>query len=207
MDARKRILIVDDESNVRLVFRTALEASGCEVSEAKDGAVALAELRKRPFDLILLDLKMPVVDGMDTLQRLRDSDDETPVVVITAHGRVAEAVAAMKLGAIDFLPKPVSPASLRAVVAAACAAQATTRERPRSVGTATSVQAFLFEEDLSRTRQAMERREFGDAEFFLRIADALNPGSQEVVRLRETLQSRKAHPEGFSFRSLGDMLG
>ena len=206
MNARKRLLIVDDESNVRLVFRTALEASGYEVFEAKDGAAALEELRKRPFDLILLDLKMPVVDGMDTLQRLRDSDDETPVVVITAHGRVAEAVAAMKLGAIDFLPKPVSPASLRAVVAAACTAQATTRERPRSAGTATSVQAFLFEEDLSRTRQAMDRREYDDAEFFLRIADALNPGSQEVARLRKTLQVRRVSPEGFSFRSLGDML-
>ena len=112
----------------------------------------------------------------------------------------------MKLGAVDFLPKPVSPASLRAVVAAACAGQSAARERPRSSGADPSLQAFLFEEDLSRTRQAMDRREYDDAEFFLRIADALEPGSQEVVRLRETLQSRKTHLEGFSFRSLGDLL-
>ena len=88
MDAANAFLIVDDESNVRLVFRTALEAAGYEVSEASEGGAALALLRKRSFDLILLDLKMPVVDGMDVLRRLRDSDDETPVVMITAHGRV-----------------------------------------------------------------------------------------------------------------------
>ena len=52
----------------------------------------------------------------------------------------------------------------------------------------------------------MERREYDDAEFFLRIADALRPDSQEVARLRETLHSRKLHPEGFSFRALGDLL-
>ena len=206
MNARKCILIVDDESNVRLVFRTALEASGYEVSEASDGGVAMAQLRKRPFDLMLLDLNMPEVGGMETLRRLRASQIEVPVIVITAHGGVAEAVAAVKLGAVDFLPKPVSPASLRAVVASACERQVTTRERARSVADAASDQAALFEENLDRTRQAMDRREYEDAEFFLRVADALNRGSEEVLRLREALESRKHHPERFSFRSLGDIL-
>ena len=134
MDAPKRILIVDDEPNVRLVFRTALEATGYLVTEAADGDAALAQLRKLPIDLILLDLKMPVVDGMETLQRLRDVGDETPVVVVTAHGSVPDAVAAMKLGAVDFLPKPVSPVTLRAVVAGVCAASGRRierRSRPR----------------------------------------------------------------------------
>ena len=91
MDAPKRILIVDDEPNVRLVFRTALEATGYLVTEAADGDAALAQLRKLPTDLILLDLKMPVVDGMETLRRLRDAGDETPVVVVTANGSVTTA--------------------------------------------------------------------------------------------------------------------
>jgi DNA-binding response OmpR family regulator len=205
MDAPKRILIVDDEPNVRLVFRTALEATGYVVTEAADGDAALAQLRRLPTDLILLDLKMPVVDGMETLQRLRDTGDETPVVVITAHGSVPDAVAAMKLGAVDFLPKPVSPVTLRAVVAGVCALGSA---RPVAIKTpvASAAPAHLFEEDLRRTRGAMERREYDDAEFFLRIADALSPGSQEVTRLRETLNSRKLHPEGFSFRALGDLL-
>src|SRR5271157_6214399 len=91
MDAPKRILIVDDEPNVRLVFRTALEATGYLVTEAADGDAALAQLRKLPTDLILLDLKMPVVDGMETLRLLRDAGDETPVVVVTANGSVPDA--------------------------------------------------------------------------------------------------------------------
>jgi DNA-binding response OmpR family regulator len=206
MDAPKRILIVDDEPNVRLVFRTALETTGYLVTEAADGDAALKQLRKLPTDLILLDLKMPVVDGMETLQRLRDAGDKTPVVVITAHGSVPDAVAVMKLGAVDFLPKPVSPATLRAVVSGVCALFTVNREPVKTATLTAATPAYLFQEDLSRTRQAMERREFDDAEFFLRIADALNPGSQEVVRLRETLQVRKVRPEGFSFRSLGDML-
>jgi DNA-binding response OmpR family regulator len=206
MDAPKRILIVDDEPNVRLVFRTALETTGYLVTEAADGDAALEQLRKLPIDLILLDLKMPVVDGMETLRRLRDAGDKTPVVVITAHGSVPDAVAVMKLGAVDFLPKPVSPATLRAVVSGVCALFTVNREPVKTAILTAAAPTYLFEEDLSRTRQAMERREYDDAEFFLRIADALNPGSQEVVRLRETLHSRKIHPEGFSFRSLGDML-
>jgi DNA-binding response OmpR family regulator len=205
VDAPKRILIVDDEPNVRLVFRTALEATGYLVTEAADGDSALVQLRKLPTDLILLDLKMPVMDGMETLRLLRDAGDETPVVVVTAHGSVPDAVAAMKLGAVDFLPKPVSLVTLRAVVAAACALCSGDRVAVKTP-VATAAPAHLFEEDLRRTRRAMERREYDDAEFFLRIADALRPGSQEVSRLRETLSSRKLQPEGFSFRSLGDLL-
>ena len=121
MDAPKRILIVDDEPNVRLVFRTALESTGYLVTEAADGSAALQQLHKVPTDLILLDLKMPGMDGMETLERLRLERSEIPVVVVTAHGSVPDAVAAMKLGAVDFLPKPVSPVSLRAVVASVCA--------------------------------------------------------------------------------------
>ena len=205
MHATKRILIVDDEPNVRLVFRTALEATGYVVTEAADGDAALAQLRKLPIDLVLLDLKMPVVDGMETLRLLRDAGDETPVVVVTAHGSVPDAVAAMKLGAVDFLPKPVSPVTLRAVVAGACALRPANRGA-LTTPTAAAAPGQLFEEDLSRSRWAMERREYDDAEFFLRIADALRPGSQEVSRLRETLQSRKLHPEGFTYRALGDLL-
>ena len=132
MSLQKRILIVDDEANVRMVFRTTLETVGHEVAEADDGAAAILLARKAPFDLILLDLKMPGTDGMETLKRLRDSGDPTPVVVVTAHGGVAEAVAAVKLGAIDFLPKPVSPTSLREVVASAVASAVLSRTSARA---------------------------------------------------------------------------
>ncbi len=111
-----RILIVDDEPNVRLVFRTALEAAGYNVEEAEDGDTALDRLEWSPADLILLDLKMPGIGGMETLQRLREAGNDVPVVIVTAHGSIPDAVAAMRLGAIDFLSKPLRPEALRKVV-------------------------------------------------------------------------------------------
>ena len=234
MSLQKRILIVDDEANVRMVFRTTLETAGHEVAEAEDGAAAILLARKAPFDLILLDLKMPGTGGMETLKRLRNSGDQTPVVVVTAHGGIAEAVAAVKLGATDFLPKPVSPTSLREVVASASTSTATTTsastspkpsqasapgqrlpEEPRAVVAAPTSPpeaprdhwgSPLFEEDLKRIRRAMDRHEFDDAEFFLCVADALNPGAAEVAALREDLRARRKSPAGFSFRALGDLM-
>jgi DNA-binding response OmpR family regulator len=224
MNLQKRILIVDDEPNVRMVFRTTLEAAGHKVAEAADGATAISLARKSPFDLILLDLKMPGTNGIETLKRLRDAGDQTPVVVVTAHGGISEAVAAVKLGAVDFLPKPVSPTSLREVVATASASvkisqaivpspippvtdQVTAAASPPPPEAPRLQQRSpLFEEDLKRIRRAMDRREFDDAEFFLRVADALNPGTAEVAVLRDDLQARKKSPAGFSFRALGDLM-
>src|SRR4051812_45291724 len=105
MSDAKHILIVDDEPNVRLVFRTALDSSGYTTTAAEGGEAALKELEQMPYDLILLDLHMPGMDGMEMLRRLREASDDVPVVIITAHGRVPDAVEAMKLGAIDFLAK------------------------------------------------------------------------------------------------------
>ncbi len=122
-----RILIVDDEPNVRLVFRTALESSGAgyQLHEAADGEEALIQVRRQRPDLVLLDLQMPRLDGMATLQRLRDAGVDTPVVIVTAHGSIPDAVAALKLGAIDFLSKPLVPETLRKVVAEVVARHAT----------------------------------------------------------------------------------
>src|SRR5262245_25384356 len=117
MSGHARILIVDDEPNIRLVFRTTLETLGYEIAEAQDGAAALEALQRRAADLVLLDLGMPRFDGMETLRQLREAGDVTPVVIITALGSVPNAVASMKLGAIDFLSKPVPPDELRRVVA------------------------------------------------------------------------------------------
>jgi CheY-like chemotaxis protein len=119
MRTLRNVLVVDDEPNIRLVFRTALGQSGYTVLEAKDGQEALDRLRLEiePVDVVLLDLLMPGLGGIEVLRRLRDRGDETPVVIVTAHGTIPDAVEAMKLGAIDFLSKPLSPEALRRVVA------------------------------------------------------------------------------------------
>jgi DNA-binding NtrC family response regulator len=107
MSRTAHILIVDDEPNVRLVFRTALESSGYRISSAEDGEKALLWLGNAPIDLVLLDLQMPGIEGMEVLRQVRSGGNDVPVVVITAHDTVPNAVEAMKLGAIDFLAKPL----------------------------------------------------------------------------------------------------
>lgn len=112
----KRILIVDDERNVRMMYRTALETEGFEVVEADSGATAVEQFAKAKFAVAVLDLRMPEMDGLELLEVMRDKNITTPAVIITAYGDVPNAVKAMKLGAIDFLPKPVTPQQLRTIL-------------------------------------------------------------------------------------------
>jgi DNA-binding response OmpR family regulator len=110
------ILIVDDEPNVRLSYRVALETEGYVVKEAHCGASALDELAANSFDLAILDMRMPEMDGLQLLAEMRRRGYSTPSVIITAFGDVPHAVRAMKLGAIDFLKKPITPGALRKMV-------------------------------------------------------------------------------------------
>jgi DNA-binding NtrC family response regulator len=110
------ILIVDDEPNVRLNYRVTLETEGFEVREASDGDAALRELADKDFDLAILDMRLPEMDGLELLESMRERNIQTPVVIITAYGDIPHAVRAMKLGAIDFLEKPLTPEALRSTV-------------------------------------------------------------------------------------------
>ncbi len=109
-----RILVVDDEEGLRSFMAEALEADGHEVATAADGAEALQLAGKRAFDLVITDLKMPGMGGMEVVRRLEADQPEVQVIVVTAHGSIDKAVEAMKRGAFDFLEKPIgSPAELR----------------------------------------------------------------------------------------------
>ena len=115
----EKILIVDDEPNVRLTYRAALETGetgGYEIYEADSGQKALAECLARTHDVAILDLRMPGIDGLELLCRMHDLKIYTPAVFITAFADVPNAVNAMKLGAIDFLKKPILPEQLRNLV-------------------------------------------------------------------------------------------
>ncbi|HTJ81577.1 MAG TPA: response regulator, partial [Polyangiaceae bacterium] len=115
-----RILIVDDEEGVRSFLVETLERVGHEVEQAPDGKAAIELARREPFDVVMTDLRMPVLGGMDVVRTLRTEQPDTEVIVLTAFGDVPTAVEAMKLGAMDFLEKPVKgPADVRALVARA----------------------------------------------------------------------------------------
>lgn len=116
---KSRALIVDDEKNIRITLAQAMESLGLETDTAVNGEEALEKFAKNEFDLALLDLKMPGIDGMETLRRLRQTRKDIKVIIITAYGSVDSAVEAMKLGAVDFLQKPFSPQDVRDIVSQA----------------------------------------------------------------------------------------
>ncbi|MGH7354549.1 MAG: sigma-54-dependent transcriptional regulator [Candidatus Rokuibacteriota bacterium] len=101
-----RILIADDEDSLRWVLEKGLRTAGYEVTSVKDGESALRAFQAEPFDLVFLDIRMPGVDGLTALGRLREARPDALVVVMTAHGTMETAIQAMQRGAYDYLAKP-----------------------------------------------------------------------------------------------------
>ena len=116
MSDAPRILVVDDEPNIRRALRTTLEAIGAVVDEADDATSALRAFERSVPNAVILDLRLPGADGLEVLRRMRAVTTSVPVVIVTAHGTVDAAVAAMKDGAYDFLQKPFEPAQIREMV-------------------------------------------------------------------------------------------
>lgn len=159
------ILVVDDEPNIRLMVRTILEAEGHTVAEAGNGSAALEAIRGAAFDLMLLDLNMPVFDGMTVLERLEAEalPHKPRVIVLTAYGSVGAAVKATRRGARDFLEKPVTPTQLREAVNAVLA-----EPEPLSM----PAEPRGFEGVLDRIRKALRVSDVATAESLLvRAAD------------------------------------
>lgn len=105
---KDNILIVDDEPDIALILKLQLEDAGYSTVRAKDGIDALACLAREKFELVLLDIKMPRMDGMQVLNRIMEDDVDVAVIMMTAHGNEDIAVAAMKKGALDYIAKPFS---------------------------------------------------------------------------------------------------
>ncbi len=111
-----RILIVDDELNIRKTLRVALESMRHTVEEAAGAADAVTAIERQRFDLALVDLRLGGESGLDLLDGILRRSPRTAVVIITAHGTIDTAVEAMRRGAFDYLPKPFTPAQVRAVL-------------------------------------------------------------------------------------------
>jgi DNA-binding NtrC family response regulator len=109
MDEKKRILVVDDEEVVRLSHIRTLASMHCDVEVVRDGSEALRVMELRPADVVLLDLRMPGMDGMAVLKSIKQRWPETEVVIITGYPTVETAKEAVRLGAYDYLAKPVGP--------------------------------------------------------------------------------------------------
>ncbi|MGD0486285.1 MAG: sigma-54 dependent transcriptional regulator [Syntrophorhabdales bacterium] len=112
----RNILVVDDDYHMRVALSEALVKAGYEVRAAEDGRVAMESIKKSSCDLVITDVKMPYVNGIDLLGRLKKEQCSVPVIVITAYGTVEHAVNAMKEGAFDYIQKPFDTETLYGIV-------------------------------------------------------------------------------------------
>lgn len=101
-----KVLIIDDEKSIRNTLREILEYENYEVDEASDGAEGLTKIREGKYDVVLCDVKMPKMDGLELLEKALQAKPDLPVLMISGHGNIETAVEATKLGAYDFIPKP-----------------------------------------------------------------------------------------------------
>ncbi|RME84534.1 MAG: response regulator [Caldilineae bacterium] len=166
------ILVVDDEKNIRLTVRYALERPEYHIDTAVNGEEALQKLTERPYQIMLLDLRMPGMDGMEVLRHVARQYPQTRVVIITAHGTVENAVEAMKLGAVDFIQKPFTPQELRDQVATILAREEAAAAEPQD-----------YEGHLQRARRLIATRDLEEATAQTRAAVALDPSRPEAFNL------------------------
>jgi CheY-like chemotaxis protein len=109
MDSKTKILVVDDDEVVRLAHQRSLAGAHYQVVAVWNGAEALAAMERQPFDVILLDLRMPGMDGLSVLRMIKQRWPETEIVIVTGYPSLETVKEAVELGACDYLTKPVGP--------------------------------------------------------------------------------------------------
>lgn len=189
-----RILIVDDEENVRKIIGIQLRRLGHETLEAPDGPDALNLLRENEVQTVITDLKMPQMDGLELLQRLRKAYPQIPVIMITAHGTIDTAVEAMKRGAFDYVTKPFNQEEfLQTIDRAVRSSEEMAKEFQRS-------RAFLRQEDkiigmtdeMEKVYSIIERVANNNSNVL--ITGETGTGKEVVVRLLHDKSSRRDQP-------------
>lgn len=113
---RKRILVVDDEKNIRITIAKSLEKLDCHVEQMISAEEALERMMIIDFDLVLLDLKLPGMSGLEMIDKLREYGKNPRIVIISAHGTIPAVVSSLKSGVLDFIEKPFSPDEIRDIV-------------------------------------------------------------------------------------------
>lgn len=121
MEKMRKVLVVDDEEIVRVSHMRTLAGQNCKVEAARGGEQAVENMQREPADVVLMDLRMPGVDGLAALKTIKERWPDTEVVIITGYPSVYTAREAVRLGAFDYLAKPVDPDKVLAVATEAMA--------------------------------------------------------------------------------------
>ena len=175
----KKILIVDDESNIRLGLNKCLAKEGYYIEEASNGEEALQLIYNKKYDLILMDVQMPELNGFDVLKRIRKFGNSTRVIMMTAFGTVEMAVDSMKIGAVDFLSKPFTISKVRDVVKEVL-------DKDMNI--------LRVDKDISRyieeARDAIFNKDYDKAKFCLKEALVNDSSSAEIQNLLGVIEEK-----------------
>jgi DNA-binding response OmpR family regulator len=169
---QKSVLIVDDEKNIRLTLSQALEVLEVETDTAANGEDALSKLKEKEFGLILLDLKMPGMDGMEVLHQVSKIRPDIRIIIITAYGTIESAVEAMKLGAADFIQKPFASEEIRELVSRVMDREKLDEQKTVDYGSS-----------IELAKRCVGDRHFDAAIEHVRRAISLDPGRPEAFNL------------------------
>ena len=194
-NSKDKILVVDDQPSVRFGLRSLLQTEGYRVLEAETGAQALAAVTEQAPHLILLDLRLPDVNGLDLLPRLKAIDDDVPIIILTAHGTIDTAIHALKQGAENFLTKPFDADSLIILIAKTLEQSRTRRDR-LLIGLAQERLASEYflgrSESIVRIHNRIERLAISDTTVLLQGETGTGKGM--MARLIHRLSERQAKP-------------
>jgi len=219
----KRILIIDDEEHIRRMMRLTLEAAGHTVGEAHDGPEGLKLYGDgSAWDGVVLDQRMPGMDGLETLRRIKASNPRARVVMATAYASIELAVDAMKLGARDFVRKPMTPETLRNAISAALTKETHAptgieqphqikRETPPPIIETITMNGFSILDPDREERQLPDQRRFSVVSPGGARHDVMVQIDEEAVGYVERLTRRRLPPESSFWteearRLLGDYL-
>src|SRR5678815_4573229 len=156
-----RILIIDDEEHIRHMMRLTLEAAGYEVGEASDGEEGLRLYGDgSTWNAVVLDQRMPGIDGLETLRRLKKEMPNARVVMATAYASIELAVDAMKLGATDFVRKPLTPKIFRNAIAAALSKSPVSSVVPQPLIQTVTMNGFTILDDTETPSLEQQQRRF-----------------------------------------------
>ncbi|WP_224242285.1 sigma-54-dependent transcriptional regulator [Hyalangium gracile] len=191
---RPRVLVVDDDAGVRYTLRETLATlPGVEVDEAADGTVALERLAAHSCDLVITDLRMPRMDGLELVRRLQGLPHPPRVIVITAHGSERFAVEAMKAGAYDYFRKPFDVDELLAVVGRALETVRLRRDNERLAGELNLSRSMVFaSEAMSRLAQLVQRA--GPRDVTVLITGESGTGKERVAEALVRASPRAGRP-------------
>lgn len=184
MSEKKKLLIIDDEKNIRFTLKKSLE-NDYEITTAVNGEDGIEKFKEDSFDVILLDMKLPGIDGIDVLKEIKDLDKTANIIIITGFGSVDNAVETMKLGAIDYLRKPFTPDEIKEIV---------TNVITRKESEIKEEDLDSYEDFLNFAKKCISNQELDKGQTYIKKAVSLDTSKPEAFNLLGVIMEYKNKP-------------